>query len=217
MAGPNINFHTPMAAIQTTVDNGPLTVCLPEAAGQTFNFGVPVQLNAGNIQKWDGATINAGIIGVSLQPGANLGSAGAGSPGYYGQVGPPGATATYGNVFNQAAAVNIAIGTPMTDGRTLFDSSIRTSIFELQFDNAVGTVAANYTPTLAMIGTQIGITFDANNMPYADGNKVTAGTNTVATIVSINPIDMVQAGTANTYIVNARVRVQFLATAVQLY
>lgn len=213
----NLAIHAPIAAVQNTNNTGPLTLSIPEQAGQTFPIGVPVQLNAGFVRKWDGATIAAGILGFSLQNAANLATNGAGSPGFYGQVGPPGAIQTYGTVPNQPLAFNIAEGSPMTDGRTLLDSATASSIFEGQFDNSVGAVAADYTPTNAMIGTQVGLTFDANGQAYWDGGKVTPGTNTVGTIVSINPVDQVQAGTPNTYIVNARVRVQVLASARQLY
>lgn len=217
MAGPNLTTHVWMNSVESTQPGTPLTQSLPEKSGQTFPTGVPVQLNAGYVQKWDGTTIAAGLLGISLQNASNLASNGAGSPGFFGQVGPPGAIQTYGTVPNETAAVNIALGTPMTDGRTLFESALGTTIFEGQYDNSNGTVAADYTPTLAMVGTQFGITFDASGQAYVDGNKTTPGTNTVCTMVSINPVDQVQAGTANTYIVNARVRFQFLGTARQLF
>ena len=217
MAGPNLTTHTWMNSVQSLANSIPLTQALPEKSGQTFYTGIPVQLNAGYVQKWDGATITAGILGISLQPASNLATNGAGSPGSYGQVGPPGAIQTYGTVPNEPSAVNIAIGAPMTDGRTLFEVANRLTVFEAQFDNSAGSVAADYTPTQTMIGSQFGITFDANGQAYVDNGKTTAGTNTVCVMVGINPIDMVQAGTANTYIVNARVRFQFLSTAIQIF
>jgi hypothetical protein len=217
MAGPNLQYHTPMNSVMTDVTSTPLTVALPEKAGQVFPMGVPVQVNAGYVQKWDGATVLAGLAGIALIPASNLATNGAGSPGAYGQVTGTGSTSTYGNVPNMPLAVNIATGAPFTDGRTLFESSNRNTVFEGQFDNSAGNVAADYTPTLAMIGQQFGISFDAMGTSYVDASKTTTGTNTCVIVVSINPIDMVAAGTANVFIANARVRFKFLPTAVQLY
>jgi hypothetical protein len=65
-----------------------------------------------------------------------------------------------------------------------------------------------------MIGTQFGLTIDASGQWYVDAAKVTAGTNTVVTLVDINPIDQTAVG--GVYIVNARVRFQVLSTAAQI-
>ena len=206
MAGPNLTVHEQCGSIGTVSGNTPLMQALPEKASQTFLTGVPVQLNAGFVQKWDGATVTAGILGFSSQPGANLASNGKGSPGGYSQVGPPGSTVTFGSVPYQTSGFNIPIDGPMTDGRTYYEAGISDIIFEAQFDNSAGNVAADYTPTVANVGSQFGLTFDASGYIYVDANKTTVGTNTCVQIVSINPIDLVQAGTPNTYIVNARVR-----------
>src|SRR5271154_789150 len=213
MAGPNLTTHQPIGVVETTTGLTPFTAAQLEAAGQTFKIGVPVQSNTGYIQQWDGATITAGIAGFSLTYGLNLGTHGFGAPGAFGQIGPPGAIQTYGSVVFQPAAVNISVGAPISDGRTLFETSIGNSIFEATFDNSTGTVAANYTPTQAQIGTQFGLTIDANGQWYVDGGKTTPGTNTVVLLVGINPID--QTTTAGVYIVNARVRFQVLSTARQ--
>ena len=214
----NLTVHIPMGSTQTVSGNTPLTDAVSELAGQTFLLGVPVQLSAGGfIQKWDGATVAAGIAGISLQPALNLGTNGKGTPGLFSQVGPPGATQTYGSVQNMPSAVNIALGAPPSDGRNYFEVANSDTIFEGQFDNSAGAVAADYTPTVAMIGKQFGITFDAGGTAYVDGGKVTVGTNTVVQIVGINPDDLVQAGTANTYIVNARVRFQVTTAARQVF
>ena len=212
----NLTVHIPMGSVQNVSGNTPFTVALPEKAGQTFTLGVPVQLNAGFVQKWDGATIVAGIAGITLQPAANLATNGKGSPGLLSQVGFPGAIQTYGTVQNMPLAANVAVGTPLTDGRNFFEQAVNDTIFEGQFDNSIGAVAADYTPTEATIGTQAGITFDAGGTAYVDGGKVTPGTNTVVEIVGINPSDLVQAGTPFTYIANARVRFKVLPTAQQL-
>ena len=65
-----------------------------------------------------------------------------------------------------------------------------------------------------MIGTQFGLTIDASGQWYVDAAKTTPGTNTVVTMVGINPIDLAATGT--TYIVNARVRFQVLPSAAQI-
>lgn len=205
----NLAYHQPIGVVETTTGLTPFTAANPEKAGQTFKYGVPVQINAGYTQEWDGTTIAAAIAGFSLTVGLNLGSNGAGAPGPFSQIGPPGTIQTYGNVPNQPAAVNIAVGAPISDGRTLFETSVDNNIFEATYDNSAGTVPANYTPTQAQIGTQFGLTKDANGQWYLDGGKTTAGTNTVAVLVGINPID----GS----IVNARVRFQIIPAAKQLF
>lgn len=204
----NLAYHEPIGSVETTSGLTPYTNSNPERAGQTFKYGVPVQLNGGFTQQWDGVTIAAAIAGFSLTTGLNLATNGAGAPAPFGQIGPPGAIQTYGNVPNQPSASNIAVGTPISDGRTLFESSVALNIFEATFDNSTGATAADYTPTQAMIGTQFGLTIDANGQWYVDGGKVTAGTNTVVQMIGINPID----GS----IVNARVRFQVLSSAREL-
>jgi hypothetical protein len=212
----NLTTHQPIGTVETTSGLTPYTESIAEKAGQTFVAGTPVQLNAGYVQAWDGTTLTNAILGFSLIPASNLGSNGKGAPGAFSQIGPPGAIQTYGSVPNQASAFNIAVGAPITDGRTLFEASIGLNIFEATYDNSAGAVAADYTPLQSQIGTQFGLTKDANGTWYVDGGKVTAGTNTVVVMVGINPIDQVAAGTPNTYIVNARVRFQVLAAARQV-
>lgn len=210
MAGPNINYHTPILSIENRANTAPLTNGLAEAASQVFKNGTPVQINAGGyVQAWDGTTITFGILGVSESFGLNLASNGAGAPGVpFGPVGSTGAIQTYGYVINQPSAVNIALGTPISDGRTLFVYANNDNIFEAIFDNSTGTVAANYTPTQAMINTaagQLGLTVDTNGFWYVDAGKT--GVSAVLQIVGINPLDG--------FIVNARVHFQFLAASQQ--
>ena len=202
----NLTVHEQCGSVGTVSGNTPLTQVNPEKASQTFLQGVPVQLNAGYVQKWDGATYTAGILGFSQAPGLNLASNGKGSPGGFSQAGPPGSSVTYGSVPYQTAGFNIPIDAPMSDGRTYYEAAVSDTIFEAQYDNSAGAVAADYTPTVTTIGAQFGLTFDASGYIYVDANKTTVGTNTCVQVVSINPIDLVQAGTPNTYIVNARVR-----------
>lgn len=209
----NLAYHQPIGTVETVTGLTPFPISLLEKAGQTFKYGVPIQLSAGFAQQWDGATLAAAIAGFSLTTGLNLGTNGKGAPGAFSQIGPPGSIQTYGNVPNQPSAVNIAVGAPISDGRTLAESSVGSNIFEATYDNSAGAVAADYTPTQAQIGTQFGLTIDANGQFYVDGNKVTPGTNTVVTMVGINPIDQTAVG--GVYIVNARVRFQVLAAARQ--
>jgi hypothetical protein len=214
----NLVVHSPMGSVKTISGNTPMTAASSELAGQTFFMGVPVQLSVGGyVQKWDGTTVAAGIAGISLQPGSNLSSNGKGTPGWYSQVGPPAAIQTYGNVQNQPPAVNIALGAPMTDGRNYYERAISDTIFQGQFDNSAGTVAADFTPTIADIGKEYGITFDAGGTAYVDKGKAVSGTSTVVKIIGINPVDLAHDGTPNTYIMNARVSFVFLPSAQQLF
>lgn len=217
MAGANLAFHQPINSVETTPGLTPFTESVAEKAGQTFKLGVPVQVNAGYVQEWDGATLANAIAGFSMIPASNLASNGKGSPGQFSQIGPPGSISVYGSVPNQPSAVNVPVGAPMTDGRTLFEASIGNTIFEGTYDNSAGLVAADYTPLQTQIGSQAGLTKDANGTWYVDGGKVTAGTNTCVVIVGINPVDLVASGTPNTYIVNARVRFQVLQAARQVF
>src|SRR5215475_7808621 len=137
----NLTVHTPMGAVQSISGNTFLTGALPELAGQTFLLGVPVQLSTtGFVQRWDGATVAAGILGITLQPGSNLNINGRGTPGWFSQVGPPAAIQTYGAVVNQPPAYNIAVGAPPTDGRNYFERAVSDTVFEGQFDNSAGSV-----------------------------------------------------------------------------
>lgn len=213
----NLTVHIPMGSVQTTSGNTPQTDAISELASQTFLLGVPVQLaTSGFVQKWDGVTFTAGILGISLQPGQNLASNGKGTPGLFSQVGPPGAIQTYGSVPNQPSASNVALGAPMSDGRNYFEKGNDDTIFEGQYDNSAGSVAADYTPTLATVGKSFGLTFDAGGTAYVDGGKTTVGTNTCVMIVGLNPDDLVQAGTPNTWIINARVRFKVLPASQQV-
>jgi hypothetical protein len=185
MAGANLTTHLPILQVQEKAGTTPFTNAQPEKAGQTFRFGVPVQLDgSGFAQEWDGVTIAAGILGVAESFGQNLGTDGAGAPvppfgGITGNI----AIATYGSVPNQPNAVNIAIGTPVADGRTLYMEPNPANIFQALFDNSVGAVAADYTPTQADIGVNYGLTRDANGYWYVDKGKTGAGA--VVTVVGI--------------------------------
>jgi hypothetical protein len=188
----NIAVHTAMFPVETDSGNTERTQAIPELAGQTFKGGVPVQLTgAGFIQKWDGTTFTDGIAGVSSSFDQNLGTNGAGAPAPgYQQVTGNKALQTYGSVPNEPNAVNIALGTPAIDGRTLFWVANADTRFQIQVDNSAGAVAADYTPTLLqMLGNQYGITFDAGGTCYLDANKNTVGTNTCFRVLDYDSVD----------------------------
>ena len=206
MAGANLTTHLPILQVQEKAGTTPFTNAQPEKAGQTFKYGSPVQLDgSGFVQAWDGATVTAGILGVAESFGQNLGSNGLGAPvppfgGITGSI----AFQTYGSVPNQPNAVNIAVGTPVADGRTLYMEPNPANIFQALFDNSAGTVAANWTPTQADIGVNYGLTVDANGYWYVDKNKT--GASAVLQVVGL-PL--------GSYL-NAPVTFIFLAAAVQV-
>jgi hypothetical protein len=206
MAAANLAFHLPIVQVQNKANTTPFTSAQPEAAGQTFLSGSLVQLNgAGFVQQWDGATTTAGILGVSESFGLNLGTAGAGAPvPPFGGVTGTIAIQTYGTVVNQPGGVNIAIGTPVSDGRTLYIEPNQDNIFEALFDDSTGTTAANYTPTQANIGGTFGMTKDANGYWYVDAAKT--GGSAIVQIVRL-PYGS---------FVNAPVDFVFLSTAIQV-
>jgi hypothetical protein len=207
MAAANLTVHLPIIQVQNKANTTPFTCAQPEAASQQFQSGVPVQLNSsGYVQQWDGTTVTAGILGVSESFGLNLGSAGAGAPALpFGGITGSDAIQTWGQVPNQPNGVNIALGTPVSDGRTLFVDPNLDNIFQALFDNAAGTVAADWTPTQADIGKKYGLTADSTwGFFYVDKNK-TAG-NAVVQIVAL-PM--------GSYL-NAPVNFVFLTTAVQV-
>ena len=181
-----LSYHTPIIPIITTSGNTEQTQGIPEKATQTFKTGVFVQLNAGFVQQWDGSTYTNGILGVSLIPASNLATNGAGAPTNFGQITGTGAIQTYGYVPNQPNGVNIALGTPITDGRTLVALANSDTIFEIQCDASSG---ATYGLTQANVGTQYGVSIDGNGTMYLDIAKVTVGTNTCLQVIKLNPID----------------------------
>jgi hypothetical protein len=173
MAAANLTTHLPILQVLEKAGTTPYTSSQPEAAGQTFLSGTPVQLNgSGFVQAWDGTTVAAGILGVSESFGANLGSAGLGAPvAPFGGVTGNIAIQTWGSVVNQPLGVNIALGTPVTDGRTLYMEPNQDNIFQALYDNSTGTVTANWTTTQATVGAILGMTKDANGYWYVDGGK----------------------------------------------
>lgn len=181
--------HAEIICVQTRSGNTPKTMSINEAASQTFVKGTPVQLNAGNIQAWDGTTVANGIAGITLIDASNLASAGAGAPGPFTPVGFPGTGTTFGKVPYEASAVNIPHGAPFQIGQTLFEEANPDNIFSGQADNSAGAVTADYTTVQADIGKVYGLTVDASGHWYVDRGKITVGTNAVCVIIALDPVD----------------------------
>lgn len=213
MANPNIATHLPIFAVGTISGNQDSIFNYLEAASQTFKIGTPVELNgSGNVIPWDGTTITRAILGICLVGGFNYATAGAGASPVFGNIGFPGGTPTFGSVPNQPSAVNLLHGSPFANGLTIVSQAIPDTIFEAQTDASTG---GTFNPTTALIGTQLGLTADSNGYWYVDLVKNTPGTNTVLTVESINPLDLV-VGSATVGQNNARVRFKFLAAASQV-
>lgn len=150
-------------------NEGPPPVDRPkEAATQTFKNGVPVQLVAGFAQEWDGITVALGIHGVSKDYGSNLTVAGTAQ------------TLTFGQVPNQALAVNIPRGAPLNDGKITVETASQLSTF-------TGQVGPAQTPVLADIGKTFGMTKDTDGHWFVDRTKV--GATAVVTITELDQFD----------------------------
>jgi hypothetical protein len=217
MAGPNLTTHLPITVAQTRTNTTEQTQAYPELSGQTFPFGAICQLtSAGYNQAWDGSTYVRGIVGVSLQPAFNLGTSGAGAPPPFGSVGAPGSPTTYGTVPNQTAAVNIPAGATFSDGRSNIAQAVPTTVFRGQVDNSAGSVAADWTPTIANVGKEYGATqSSADGTWYIDLSKTTVGTNTAVTIVALDP-EYLAAGSTTSSVANGQVYFCFTAAVSQV-
>jgi len=201
----------PIIPVETISGNQPRLFRLIEEATQTFKLGIPVAVAAGDggVQVWVVNTQGpgqGGIAGISAEAASNLASTGLGAPTPFSPVTGLGAAAgTFGSVPNQASAKNIAHGAPLNDGRIGFYVPAADTLFSATFGNA-GNAA---TPAATDVGKQYGLTLDTGgNFWYVDKAKVTAGTNTVLTIVKLDPRDVPAAG--------SRVIFQFLQPVVNL-
>ncbi len=198
-------IHIPIEVVETKSNTTEFTNTPQEDAAQTFLEGTPVQLTAGFVGAWDGTTVAAGIYGVAEEDAHNLATPGQGAPGPFGIVGFPGTGTTFGKVPNQPDAVNIPEGAPASLGYIDVAEANLDTIFTAQTDNNTGAAT---TPTIADIGSQFGLTVDANGYWYVDFAKVTVGTNTVVVMTGLHPID----GS----IPNARILFQFTKAAMQI-
>ena len=211
MSGPNLANHLPIICVQNRANTAPLTGALAEAASQTFQFGTPVSINSsGYVVAWPNTSWTNSILGISESFGQNLASVGLGAPvAPFGGITGTGALQTYGSAPNMPLGVNIALGTPVIDGRTLYIEANLDNVFEIMCDNSVGTGAASWTPTqatLAPSSNQFGLTLDTGGKYWYVDLGVT-GAHAVVQVVGINPLDGFTA--------NARLRVKFLTAAVQ--
>lgn len=163
-----------------------------EESGQTFLYGMPVQINAtdGGVQIWDGTTLTAGIAGFAAQNAQNLGTTGAGAPPFpYGPVlGPGSVTGNYAANSTQSLAVITPPMTPISDGFNYFFTAAPTTVFQAR----IGT-SSTVTPvatTQQQVGLAYGLTKDTgNNFWYVDTNKT--GGSAAVRIVGINPLEAV--------------------------
>jgi hypothetical protein len=214
-----LTTHLPIEPVSTLSGNQEKIQHFLEAAGQTFQPGTPVQLGSGGTAGFTIAYLGdpAGgppnpILGITALRGINLASNGAGAAPVFAGVGFPGGQGAVNDVINQPAAFSIYHGAPFVDGTTTVYMATLDTIFEIQVDASTGTT---YNATTALVGTQVGITADGNGFYYADLVKATPGTNTVATIVSLNPLDFVP-GSTTTQQNNGRIRIVFLSTVIQV-
>jgi len=166
-------------SIQTTSGNQPRIRRIIEEAGQTFLPGTPVQIAAGDggLKAWDGATIAQGIAGFSKEAGNNLAALGVTPTAAVNPTAQP----SFGSVPFEASAVNIT--RPFfRDGRIGFEAADGDTIF-------LGQVGPAQTALATDVGKQYGMTIDGDNHWFVDKTKSTVGTNTVVTIVKLDPND----------------------------
>ena len=160
-------------SVQTVSGNQARIRRLFEAAGQTFLAGTPLALNAsGFVIAWVVNTQGpgqGGLIGFSKEFGANLTTAGVSQQ------------QTFGSVPNETLAVNIS-RPYFNDGRTGIETAEADTIFLAQ-------VGPAQTALQSDIGKQYGMSIDTDNHWFVDKTKTTAGTNTVCTIVKLDPND----------------------------
>jgi hypothetical protein len=149
----NLANHLPITMWSTISGNTELTLMPPEAAGQTFLSGTPTELVTGYSQAWSGTPSSNKIYGISLQPGANYATAGAGMAANFGQQGPPWSSVNIGAPPNQPSAVTIPYGAPFTTGGTLTMLAQGDTIFKAQYDTSEGatTISAGAVSSVGVL------------------------------------------------------------------
>jgi hypothetical protein len=161
-------------SVQTVSGNQARVRRIIEEASQTIANGppgIPVQIAVdGGVKIWDGITVAFGIAGFSLEGFSNLTTLGVAK------------TLTFGSVPYEASAVNIPRGAPLNDGRIGFETASQDTVFK-------GQVGPAQTAVVGDVGVQYGMTQDTDKSWYVDKTKTTVGTNTVVTIVKLDPQD----------------------------
>lgn len=161
---------------------------LVEEAGQTFLYGMPVQVNAtdGGVQIWDGATLTAGIAGIAAENAQNLGTTGAGAAPPFGPIDGGSNIGNYAANSTQSLAVIRPPGVPISTGLNRFFVAGPNTIFiaRLGTGATVTPVATNNN----QVGLAYGLTKDTgNNFWYVDTNKT--GGNAAVRIVGLSPLE----------------------------
>lgn len=140
----------PIKAVGSVSGNQPRVASIDEDAGETFLLGTPVMLNgSGDVIAWDGVTIGNGIAGISVIDAGNLTTTGTPK------------TLTFGSVQNEASAVNIPRGAPLSTGQTLFEVANTDTIFS-------GQVGPSQLASDIVIGHNYGMTIDTDGHWYVD-------------------------------------------------
>lgn len=186
----------PILPVQSS-DNSFQATRLIEEASQTFLSGTPVSIASGDggVQAWTANTQGpgqGGVCGISYEAASNLSSTGKGAPVPFQPIVGLGTAITFGSVPNEPSAVNIPMGAPINDGRVGFIVPGADMVFSAVFGNNGATA----TPAATDVGKQYGLSIDtASKYWYVDKNKTTGGTNTVLTVVGLDPRDVPAAGT----------------------
>lgn len=194
----------PILPVESISGNQWRAMRLNEESAQTFKVGTPVSIAAGDggVQAWVVNTQGpgqGGICGISYEAASNLSALGVGPAPFSPFVGVGAVLGTVKNVPNEVNAVTIFHGAPINDGRVGFILPAADTVFSATFGNNGNTA----TPAATDVGKQYGLTIDTGgNFWYVDKNKTTAGTNTVLTVIGLDPRDVPAAG--------SRVLFQFL-------
>lgn len=157
--------YGPIVAVRTLSGVGfPAMQRTPEAVTQTFKQGVPLVLNAGNLQEcaFGGAEI---VYGVSAEPGHNLTVAATAEDGY-----------SEGTPPNQSGK-QIPVGAWTKDGKIGNYLANGQNVFMISLKSGQ-TFAQSYV----LSSTYYGLTKDASGFWYLDLTD-TAGDNAVAQLV----------------------------------
>lgn len=139
----NLLTHNPITMYETISGNTENTQNPPQAAGQTFLQGTPLQLVNGFAQAWTqaGAAPPTSLYGFSLEAGGNYATAGEGYAANFGQQGPPWSNINVGAPPNQPGAVTIPYGAPFITGGVLTMIANDDTIFKAQFDMTAVTTS----------------------------------------------------------------------------